>query len=174
MAAPLNPTSFDTRFDPFGNSCDTSFDLRPLRSPRPHLRVIEGGRSDAVLARRRVYRRRRIVAALLAASALFLGVRLAGAAATAMGGADATVLTAAAAPGAPGAAATADAAPAAEVAPVYVVRRGDTLWSIAATLGADAGGDPRALVDALSERTDGRALQPGQRIDLSGLPGLDG
>ncbi|MCB1260209.1 MAG: LysM peptidoglycan-binding domain-containing protein, partial [Acidimicrobiales bacterium] len=58
--------------------------------------------------------------------------------------------------------------------PVYVVRRGDTLWSIAGALGAAADADPRELVDALSERTDGRALQPGQRIDLSGLPGVDG
>ena len=51
MAAPLNPTSFD---------------LRPLTPTRPHLRVIEGGRSPAAVARRRMYLRRRVVAALLA------------------------------------------------------------------------------------------------------------
>lgn len=167
MAAPLNPTSFD---------------LRPLTPTRPHLRVIEGGRSPAAVARRRMYLRRRVVAALLAGIVGLVGVRLAGAGAAALAGDGATTLTAAASTDASataaaatdGAATTAADAATPSSPPVYVVRRGDTLWSIAGALGAAADADPRELVDALSERTDGRALQPGQRIDLSGLPGVDG
>lgn len=163
MAAPLNPTSFD---------------LRPLTPTRPHLRVIEGGRSPAAVARRRMYLRRRVVAALLAGIVGLVGVRLAGAGAAALAGDEATTLTAAASTDAAaatdGSATTAVDAATPSAPPVYVVRRGDTLWSIAGALGAAADTDPRELVDALSERTDGRALQPGQRIDLSGLPGVDG
>jgi len=50
---------------------------------------------------------------------------------------------------------------------VYVVRSGDTLWSIAHRLQPDT--DPRPLVDALAERAGSSALRPGQRIDLDGL-----
>lgn len=50
---------------------------------------------------------------------------------------------------------------------VYVVRSGDSLWSIAQQLQPDA--DPRPLVDALAERAGSSALRPGQRIDLDGL-----
>ncbi|HEX7096796.1 MAG TPA: LysM domain-containing protein [Acidimicrobiales bacterium] len=49
-------------------------------------------------------------------------------------------------------------------APVYVVRPGDTLWSIAARL--DPGGDPRPLVEQLAEAAGGAELVPGQRIEL--------
>lgn len=56
---------------------------------------------------------------------------------------------------------------AAPAANVYVVRSGDTLWSIARRLRPDA--DPRPLVDALAERAGSSALRPGQRIDLDGL-----
>lgn len=47
---------------------------------------------------------------------------------------------------------------------VYVVRDGDTIWEIAVRLGA--GGDPRPLVDAISEanHVDASALRPGQTI----------
>ncbi|MCB1003559.1 MAG: hypothetical protein KDB35_05175, partial [Acidimicrobiales bacterium] len=56
----------------------------------------------------------------------------------------------------------------------FLAQKGEQERLIAGALGAAADADPRELVDALSERTDGRALQPGQRIDLSGLPGVDG
>lgn len=42
----------------------------------------------------------------------------------------------------------------------YVVRPGDTLWSIAARL--DPSGDPRPLVDRLAGELHGAALQPGE------------
>lgn len=42
----------------------------------------------------------------------------------------------------------------------YVVRPGDTLWSIATRL--DPSGDPRPLVDHLAGERHGAALQPGE------------
>lgn len=46
----------------------------------------------------------------------------------------------------------------------YVVRPGDTLWTIAAEIAPDD--DPRAVVDALREANGGAELQVGQRLDL--------
>jgi LysM repeat protein len=48
------------------------------------------------------------------------------------------------------------------VAHLYVVKPGDTLWSIALASGAK--GDIRPLVDRLSAEVQGRPLQPGQQI----------
>ncbi len=47
---------------------------------------------------------------------------------------------------------------------VYVVRAGDTVWSIAER--AVRGGDPRALVDAIAARNgiDAGAVVPGQAL----------
>jgi hypothetical protein len=50
---------------------------------------------------------------------------------------------------------------------VYVVRPGDTLWSIARRI--QPNGDLRALVDRLSERAGGGPLRAEQRIPLDGL-----
>jgi nucleoid-associated protein YgaU len=46
----------------------------------------------------------------------------------------------------------------------YVVRAGDTLWSIAERLGG--GGDPRPLIDAIADRNgiDPGSIVPGQTI----------
>jgi hypothetical protein len=49
---------------------------------------------------------------------------------------------------------------------VWVVRPGDTLWSIAAATGDR--GDLRPLVDHLSDEIGGRPLQPGERLVLPG------
>lgn len=165
MAAPLYP-SFQSPRRP-------SSPVEPMR-----LRVIEGGQSDAAIERRRLYRRRRIVVALLAVVAVVSCVRVAQVVGEAVGADGPATLTvgvagegaAAAVPEVP--TAPIDAEPVAAPLREYVVRRGDTLWSIAASLGGDA--DVRELVDELSRRVQGGALQPGQRIDLEGLPGLDG
>jgi hypothetical protein len=46
----------------------------------------------------------------------------------------------------------------------YVVRPGDTLWSIALRL--DPAGDPRPLVDQLAAQSGGGSLQPGEVLHL--------
>lgn len=53
-----------------------------------------------------------------------------------------------------------DARPVAKA--TYVVRSGDTLWTIARRI--QPTGDVRPLVDALAATRDGRPLQPGERI----------
>jgi len=61
-------------------------------------------------------------------------------------------------------------APAAPIVPptaaVYVVQPGDTLWSIAHRVEPHA--DPRDVVDRLVELNGSGALQPGQRLRLTG------
>ena len=59
------------------------------------------------------------------------------------------------------------AAAPAVAAHAYVVQPGDTLWSIARQLQPE--GDVRPLVDQLSARHGGSALQAGERLDLDGL-----
>ena len=49
---------------------------------------------------------------------------------------------------------------------VYVVQPGDTVWSIAHDL--DPSGDARAMVDRIVALNGGAALEPGQRLRLSG------
>lgn len=135
--------------------------VRPGVGSRPALRVIEGGRSATRSTGGRttaagVYVRRRIMVAAIAVVvlvALVVGVRAA-----------ASLLAGSAAP-TTSAVATAPVVPIA--ADTYVVRPGDTLWSIATRLDPDA--DPRPLVDALRARAGGPALDAGQRIDVSGL-----
>jgi nucleoid-associated protein YgaU len=62
-----------------------------------------------------------------------------------------------------------------QVAPVsqrsYVVRSGDTLWSIASQL--SAGSDPRPLIQAIErvDRIDAADIVPGQRLDIPVLAG---
>ena len=50
---------------------------------------------------------------------------------------------------------------------VYVVRSGDSLWTIAQRF--QPTGDVRPLIDELSRRAGSSSLQAGQRIDLDGL-----
>jgi Tfp pilus assembly protein FimV len=49
---------------------------------------------------------------------------------------------------------------------VYVVQPGDTIWSIAHDL--DPTGDTRATVDRIVALNGGAALEPGQRLRLTG------
>lgn len=136
---------------------------------RPGLRVIEGGRSrrGPIRAEGRatrplhpaVYRRRRIgvlMSVLVVAAVVWLAVI--GAASVAQG-------PMAAGPTAMQAASGATASP----APVrsYVVKPGDTLWTVARHL--QPSGDVRHLVDALAERNGGASLQVGQSLQLDGL-----
>ena len=47
---------------------------------------------------------------------------------------------------------------------VYVVRPGDTLWSIASRL--DRGGDPRPMAEALAREVGSAVVVPGERIAI--------
>lgn len=59
-----------------------------------------------------------------------------------------------------------------EPAPTYVVRSGDTLFSIAA--GLNVGGDLRVVVDQISALNDGTTgLRPGQRLVLPAYASAD-
>lgn len=55
-------------------------------------------------------------------------------------------------------------------AKTYVVREGDTLWSIASQ--QTRGGDPRAMVEAISRlnHVDTGALMPGQSLTIPAIP----
>ena len=92
-------------------------------------------------------RRRRAVALAVVAAGLVGGLALP---LPALGGAPAPRLGSAAA-AAPG-------------ETVYVVRPGDTLWSIATRF--DHGGDPRPLAEALAEETGSAVVVPGEHIAI--------
>jgi Tfp pilus assembly protein FimV len=53
-------------------------------------------------------------------------------------------------------------APVSSLGETYVVRPGDTLWSIAAAIAPDS--DPRPVVDALRDANGGPELQVGERL----------
>ena len=147
-----------------------------------------GGVRGAAARRAALYRRRRVVAGLLVAMT-FAGAFLAGGKALdALGGGPFTTAEAQtpapasdASATSPATAATASSAASdtagggvdgprrtvrLDAEPVsratYVVRAGDTLWTIARRIQPD--GDVRPLVDALASARDGRPLQPGERV----------
>ena len=121
------------------------------QSSRPHLRVVPPRRPH----RSRVLRRRRRVAALVvlvvAVLAVVGSIALVRAVVGAFGGEPLT------SPEPP----IARSQPV--VATSYVVRPGDTLWSIARA--AHPSGDVRPYVDRLAKTLHGQPLQPGQRIE---------
>lgn len=117
---------------------DPSFDTAP-----PRLRVVAAPPSPHPTLAPEVYRRRRL-GAVAVAIGLVLGLASFGRQA------DATPTAAAR---------SADAV-------VVVVQPGDTLWGIAASLAP--GSDPRPLVAALGDLTDGSSLQPGQQLVIPG------
>jgi nucleoid-associated protein YgaU len=137
---------------------------RSVATPRPSGRaaIVAFAGTPGFSVRRQspaVYRRRRILAVgvlLLAVAAALLVAQLA------LGGAGGGPLAAAGA-GTPGAAERIDAR-------VWVVRPGDTLWSIATRL--DPNGDVRPLVDRLAAEVGGAGIHPGEVIPLpAGLHG---
>lgn len=135
---------------------------RPRPSGRDPIARSVGAPSGTALGRRQplaVYRRRRLLAVgflLLAVAAALLVAQLA------LGGVGGGPLAAAGA-GTPGAAVPIGAR-------VWIVRPGDTLWSIATRL--DPNGDVRPLVDRLAAEVGGAGIQPGEAIPLP--PGLHG
>lgn len=117
------------------------------RSPRPHLRVLEGGRAPARRHQVAIYRRRRAVALLLVVAVVAALLLLASA-----------VLAGSAGGGTP---TTAAGTASAEV---HVVQPGETLWSIARQL--DPSGDVRLTVDRLAALNGSAPLVAGQRLAL--------
>ena len=124
--------------------------LRLVRSDRP------SARADRRRRTRTIYRRRRLVAVLIVFATLSLSVigavTAVRAAVGAFGGGPLT------SPESP----LAGSRPAAATS--YVVRPGDTLWSIAKAM--QPSGDLRPYVDRLAARQHGQPLQPGERITL--------
>jgi hypothetical protein len=124
----------------------------PTQPTQPVLRLVPPCRPTPA-----VYRRRRTLAGLVAAVVtlvmLPVGVPLLRAGVGVLGGSPL------ASSGAP---AVAHLQPA--LAEVYVVRRGDTLWSIARAV--HPSGDVRPLVDRLASGRHGLPLHPGDRITI--------
>ena len=121
----------------------------PTRTPRTPSRPVLVLLPPVTRPDARVYRRRRVAVLFAVLSVVAVpGVVLATA-----GTQPSTIPTA--------------SAPAAAVTPaVYVVQPGDTLWSIAHKVNSSA--DPREVVDKLVQLNGSAALQPGQRLRLSG------
>jgi LysM repeat protein len=141
MAALFQPNPFDPSH--IGDA-----DHRPASLRRPQLTVLEGGRSAARRRRRVFVMRRAAVLALAVVMVVAVGSAVSTSPATASGDAGAS----GAAPTAASVAAPAD----------YVVRPGDTLWRIAASL--HLGGDIRDTVDELARANGGAAIAAGQRL----------
>ena len=116
----------------------------PARRPeRPHLTLVEGGRSSSALRRRAVYRQRRLAVLTAVVVGILVGWSLL----------NAVVGT----PAIP-------SAGRADVPAAHVVRRGDTLWSIAQSLGL--GGDVRDVVGALTDENGSAPLVPGHVVRI--------
>ena len=117
-----------------------------------------GGVDDARHGARRAaaQRRGRAVALTLLAAGLVCGLALP---LSVLGGAPASQH---AVPGSAVASQHATLSPPGET--VYVVRSGDTLWSIASRF--DRGGDPRPLAEALAQETGSDVVVPGERITI--------
>ena len=124
-------------------------------SPGPALAVVQRQPANPVRRPdRAVYRRRRLLVGgllLLSLAAVLIVAQLIQAG---IGGGPLTATGAAAGPG--------GVTPAG--ATVYVVRPGDTLWSIAARL--EPGRDERPLVDRLAKQAGGTTLYPGQVLSI--------
>ncbi len=117
------------------------------RSPRPHLRLLEGGRAPARQQRAAMYRRRRAVALVLVVAVVAALLLLASAVLAGSAGGGTPTSAAGTPPG-----------------DVHVVQPGDTLWSIARQL--DPSGDVRLTVDHLVELNGSAPLAAGQRLAL--------
>jgi nucleoid-associated protein YgaU len=129
--------------------------ISPRRHTAPVRRLAGASRSRAWAGHRldpAVYRRRRLLVAGLFLLAIAAALILAQLIQAGIGGGPLTTTAAAAGPVIPAGATS------------YVVRPGDTLWTIAASI--DPKGDERPLVDALSRETGGAPLYPGEHLAI--------
>jgi len=130
------------RRDTGRNACATATGLRPRLDPADDLDVVRvrPARPRASLA----VRRRRTLLAMMGLALALLALPLGGS-----GGASHTTGSAPAANGHPG---------------TYVVRAGDTLWTIAERV--DPTGDPRPLVSQLAAQLGTYSVVPGEQLTL--------
>ncbi|MCB9372101.1 MAG: LysM peptidoglycan-binding domain-containing protein [Microthrixaceae bacterium] len=143
----------------------------PVADGRPHLVLLQGGRSETAApgspSMHSIHRRRRLAAAVLVV-ALVVGAAVATVAArSALAGSSGpgslTVPAAATPAGAPAAVEPTEVAPGATS---VVVGPGDTLWGVARQI-TPAGGDVAGTVERLVARNGGvTVLQPGMRLLL--------
>ena len=138
----------------------------PAGPARPALRVLEGGRAPASLARRATFLRRRLLASALLVLTAVAVVLLVGAISTGLaGGGHPSAAAGASSPTSADAASAAGvAAPVGSVAKVHIVQPGDTLWSIAAAIAP--GSDVRKTVDRLVAANGRGPLTVGQHLRL--------
>ena len=131
----------------------------PRDLPRPQLRVLQGGRAPAQVARQITYRRRRVVAALVALGLVVALTLLAIAALARIAGGTPSPAAGELSPTSAAAARAAGVA-----APTVVVQPGDTLWSIAAAVAP--GTDVRITVDRIAALNGNAPIVVGQQLDL--------
>jgi LysM domain len=127
-----------------------------IAPPRPDASRARPANARARVSHAEVYRRRRLAvaaAALIAVALLIVVVNLAVQAALGRTGGGPLTAT--------------GALPGGNLAGsvVYVVRPGDTIWSIARSI--EPNRDVRPLVDRISSRLGGAPLYPGQRISIT-------
>jgi len=156
---PYEPASYEG--SPALRLLPTTVPPGPLVPVRPSLRVLEGGRAPASLARQAMFRRRRRAALALLGATIVVLVLLASAVSARIAGGGHPSATAGASSPTPAAAASAAGVAA---SPEWVVRPGDTLWSIAAAVAPDV--DVRITVDRLVARNGEGPIMVGQRLEL--------
>jgi hypothetical protein len=131
----------------------------PGRPPRPHLRVLAGGRAPSRLAQQAVYRRRRLLVALVVVGLVVACTLLASAAVARIAGGAPSSAAGGPSPTSAASSAAGVAAPA-----TVVVQPGDTLWSIAAAAAPDV--DVRITVDRLVALNGSAPIVVGQELEL--------
>jgi hypothetical protein len=160
-AALLHPSPMDQ--SPALRLLPTTVPPGPAGPARPALRVLEGGRAPASLARQASFRRRRVLAAALLVLTAVAVVLLVGAISTGFAGGGHPSSTAGASSPTSAAAASA-AGVAAPVGQVHIVQPGDTLWSIAAAVAPHS--DVRRTVDRLVAANGDGPLTVGQHLRI--------
>ena len=140
-----------------------SLSFQPRSGQSRALRVIEGGRAPASVARRSMYLRRRLLAVTLVVTACVVAFLLVGAISTGLAGGGHP--SSAAGASSPTSAAAASAAGVAAAPVSYrLVQPGDTLWSIAASIAPHS--DLRRTVDRLVAANGNGPLTVGQHLRL--------
>ncbi|MDP1819949.1 MAG: LysM peptidoglycan-binding domain-containing protein [Acidimicrobiales bacterium] len=133
----------------------------PPAPDRPDLRVLEGGRAPARLLREATFRRRRRAALAVLGATIVVLILLASAISARIAGGGHPSAAAGASSPTPAAAAGAAGVAAPQK---WVVRPGDTLWSIASSIAPEV--DVRITVDRLVRANGEAPIVVGQALEL--------